>query len=139
MKFTRAKSEKNSHAKEKPASKLPRNSRFIPEKIKDEFILLTGFIVIIVAGIIVGFDLYKNISEQKELSIKANSLQSRLIFWQEQVKNRPDYRDGYFSMALISYQLKDFESSKNYLDKALSIDPNFEKGRELQKLLSASF
>ena len=139
MKFTRVKSEKNSHVKEKTASKLPRNSRFIPEKIKDEFILLTGFIVIIVAGIIVGFDLYKNISEQKELSIKANSLQSRLIFWQEQVKNRPDYRDGYFSMALISYQLKDFESSRNYLDKALSIDPNFEKGRELQKLLSASF
>ena len=63
-------------------------------------------------------------------------VQNELIFWQKEVGKMPNYRDAYFKLALLNYQLKDFDKANEYLKKTLSLDPNFEKGRELEKLLS---
>lgn len=61
---------------------------------------------------------------------------NELVFWQKEIGERPNYRDAYFKLALLNYQLKDFDKANEYLKKTLSLDPNFEKGRELEKLLS---
>lgn len=139
MKFKNIKNKSGKNKKGAPASEFPRNFRSFPEKVSDEFIFLLGLTVILVSGLIVGLDLYQNLAQQKQLASQTSQLQSKLNFWQKEVKNHPDYRDGYFSLALISYQLKDFDSSRLNLEKALNIDPNFEKGRQLEELLSSNF
>ena len=47
-----------------------------------------------------------------------------------------DYRDGYLQLAILEYKLRDYSKAQLYLGKALEIDPNFEKAKELGKALS---
>ncbi len=130
---------KKFYKKAKPKTepkKLPRNYRFITEKIhSDHLIFFIGITCIIIATIIVSFDLYSNYKTQKQLTAEKVKVVKELAYWQKEVGDKPNYRDGYFSLALIYYQLKDFENSSENLDRAMNIDPNFEKGKELRVLL----
>lgn len=139
MKVEKTPQKKHQSKKEKKASKFPSISRFIPEKINEGYIFLAIFLFIFVCTVIIGLDLYQNLSLEKKLAFRNNELQRRLDFWKKEVKIHPNYRDAYFNLALISYQLKDFDSSIYNLQKALEIDPNFEKGRQFQEILSGSF
>ena len=53
--------------------------------------------------------------------------------------DKPGYRDGYFSLALIYFQLGNIYQSSENIDKALEIDPNFERGKELRSYLNNSY
>lgn len=127
------------YRKEKPKEeikKLPSNSRFIPEKFNaDHIVFLAGILCILVAILIVSLDLYSNYKKQKILANEKIKVLDSMLFWQSEVKKKPDYRDGFFTLALLSYQLKDFDKANENLGKALSLDPNFEKGKELEDLL----
>ena len=121
--------------KAKP-QKLPRNSRIIPERIHaDEFIFTLGILCIFAAILVVSANLYKNLKEQKALVNEKIKVLREEAYWENEIKLKPDFRDAYFSLALINYQLNDLNKANEYLAKTLSLDPNFEKGRELGKLL----
>lgn len=45
-------------------------------------------------------------------------------FLQRVVKEKQDYRDGYVSLSALSYQLSKVEEGKEYLNEAMSLDPN---------------
>jgi tetratricopeptide (TPR) repeat protein len=120
------------------ARKFPRNYRRIPERLNsDEVVFFVGTIAILLATLILSLDLYSNIVEQKKLSGERTRVMSEVAFWQNEIKKYPDYRDGYFSLALLHYRLRDVEEARKNLNKALELDPNFEKGRELEKVLSS--
>ncbi|MCL5970930.1 MAG: tetratricopeptide repeat protein [Patescibacteria group bacterium] len=47
-----------------------------------------------------------------------------------------DYRDGYFRLAILEYQLNDNAKAQEYLDKVMKLDPNFEEGRKFEQFLN---
>lgn len=116
--------------------KIPRKYRGITEKIhSDHTVFFTGLIFITIAIIAVGLDLYSNYSTRKQLQAEKIKVTRELDYWEKEIREKPNFRDGYFSLALIYYQLKDFKTSSGYLDKAMALDPSFEKGKELRVLL----
>jgi tetratricopeptide (TPR) repeat protein len=140
MKFKNTKPKKvYKKAKVKSKEKLPRNYRVIPEKINinsDDLTFFIGVFSILSAILIVSFSLYTNIKVEKRLGDEKVKVINQITFWGNVVQMHPDYRDAYFSLALLNYQIGIYDKAKNNLEKALSLDPNFEKGRELQKILS---
>lgn len=123
-------------AKPKEKKKLPKNYRFITDKfLSDHLVFFVGIFLIVMATIVVSFDLYKNYNEEKQYAMEKNSVAGNLSYWEKVTSEKPNYRDGYFSLALIYFQLKDFNKSSENLEKAMSLDPNFEKGKELKKIL----
>jgi len=116
--------------------KLPSNSRSITEKlINDHSVFFLGILLIILASIFVAYDFYQNFKNQDVSLLERQKVVDDLNFWNKSVIEKPNYRDGYFSLSLIYYQLGDYENSLLNLEKAMDIDPNFEKGKELEKLL----
>lgn len=53
-------------------------------------------------------------------------VQDHYQFWQQVVKDKPDYRDAYITLASLGYQLSKPEEAKAYLTQAASLDPNSE-------------
>lgn len=92
----------------------------------------------IIGIIIVGLDLGKNLSEKQKINQGKEKVLSEVKFWQEVSQKYKGYRDAYFKLALLEYQLGNTEKSRTYLKEVYSLDPNFEKGRELEKLLNAN-
>lgn len=95
-----------------------------------------GIALISVAIVVVSFDLYSNHVENRQYKGEKKNITNELSYWENTVRQKPDYRDGYFSLALIYYQMKDFNKSSENLNKAMSLDPNFEKGKELKGILN---
>ena len=52
-------------------------------------------------------------------------------FWKKIVEERPDYRDGYIILALLSYKRKSPSEALMYKNKALALDPNYPLPKEL--------
>lgn len=130
---------KKFYKKSKPRKQeFPRNYRIIPERLTgDGFTFLAGFLFVLASIFVVSLDLYSNYTKNQALNSEKDKVQNELVFWNGEVKKRPNYRDAYFKLALLNYQLKDFDKAKEYLKKTLSLDPNFEKGRELEVILNS--
>ncbi len=118
--------------------KLPSNYRNIPEKLNtDRVIYLVGFFCVLIAISLITFDIYLNFEKQKDLTNEKFKVLREVSFWENEIRVRPNYRDGYMKLALLNFQLKDFNESRENLNKALVLDPNFEKGKELERLLDS--
>ncbi|EKD86830.1 MAG: hypothetical protein ACD_37C00134G0007 [uncultured bacterium] len=133
---------KNTNAKPKRVYKkaktqqFPSNYRIIPEKLRgDGFAFLVGVAFVLASIFVVGLDVYKNYNDQKSLTNEKIKVLNGLVFWENEVGGKSNYRDAYFKLALLNYQLKNLDEASENLDKALILDPNFEKGRELEKIL----
>ena len=125
--------------------KFPKIFRFITEqkyfkKIKKhQWRLITaGFVSAIILGaiVIVGADSYRNYKENKKLTEKRRNIENQIRFWELVNRKYTGYRDSYFQLALLEYQLKDFYKSREYLEEALKLDPNFKDGIKLQEILN---
>ena len=131
--------------------KLPKIYRFITDSltislfktksfrlaraIKIATLTFLGAVMLFILGIS-AYDLYINYQNKKKIDLERQEIISKIEKWQGVVNKYKDYRDGYFQLAILEYRLRDFAKSKLYLGKVLSIDPNFEKGRELEKVLN---
>lgn len=116
--------------------KSPRNYRIIPEGWnKDEIAFFAGALFILFAIIAVTYDLFINLRQESSLANKKIELTRQQLFWKDQVKAHPDFRDAFFSLALVEYQLNNLEDARNNLDKAMALDPNFKEGKELEEKL----
>lgn len=129
----------------KPASRkskgqFPRNNRLFTELAK---INKFGYLKILVFSLITTFLLvsiflrsYELLEGEKVLraaSIQRQALESQRIYWLKVIRDYPGYRDAYFKLAVLSYQLGDKKQAKTYLDSTLSIDPNFKEAQEFSK------
>ncbi len=55
--------------------------------------------------------------------------------WEKVIKEKPDYRDGYLQLAYLHYKLYEDEKAKEYLEKAIELDPNYELTRLMKEVL----
>lgn len=138
MKKHYKKSEINLNKKKKTPTVKQVLLDFAKSLIHEEKLLLTA----IVAGlfffgavIFAGIQLSSSLQTYREAKADRDRVVYELSFWEQVLRIHPDYRDAYFKLALLRYRLGDTTSSKGYVQKALDIDPNFEEGKQLQKLL----
>ncbi|MCL4360483.1 tetratricopeptide repeat protein [Patescibacteria group bacterium] len=61
-----------------------------------------------------------------------------LAFWTSVIREKPDYRDAYISLAAIQYQLGDLAGAKTAIRSALSLDPNNKPAREMLTLITGA-
>lgn len=136
--------------------KSPSNSRTIPEsKGKSSFKfsfpkinhitlikayggVLKVFVVFIfiVAVVVVGYDLRNNLQMKQSIDSQRETLTKDLSFWEDFISKHKDYRDAYFQASILEYKLGNANKAKIYAEKGLSLDPNSEDGKRLQKFLA---
>ena len=95
------------------------------------------FIVSTVVMLAIGFSgskLYKAIAAKSQVEGQRQAIAVEMQFWQGIIKTYPNYRDGYFRLATLEYELGNRNKAKEYVQKALELDPNFEEGRRLERM-----
>lgn len=133
------KKKKKFYKKKKPQVKkdqLPSNSRTITERLfNDHTVFFLGISLIIGAIFIVGYDFYGKFTIQEQIRDERREVVEELNYWNQQIIEKPGFRDGYFKLALIYYQLGDYHNAEENLDKVMGLDPNFEEGIMLGNIL----
>ncbi len=115
----------------KKKSKSPRIYRIITDRILWVFVTSSALLVLVSY---IGLNIYSRFNELQKLTKEREKIIIEINHWKKAAIDHKDYRDGYFKLAVLEYQLGESEKSKNSLKKALELDPNFEKGRELERL-----
>lgn len=112
---------------------LPSISRFFTEW-RMIIIVISVFLALLL--LVLGVVYMNTLRDLRDLQQKRAGVQKELVFWKKVVEKHADYRDGFIQVSLLQYQLGDLENAKISLNKALKLDPNSEKGRELEKILT---
>jgi hypothetical protein len=61
--------------------------------------------------------------ERPDPSLEA--LTEEHTYWQNVIETHPDYRDGYFNLAVIAYRMSKFSDARMYVEKVKELDPNY--------------
>lgn len=73
---------------------------------------------------------------QRKHYLDPKDIRKLIAAWGEIIRERPYYRDGYLQLAYFHYLIFENETAKEYLQKAIELDPNYQPAREMEKLLS---
>lgn len=122
---------------------FPRNFRFITDnlisryihKYRKRFLISFTTLLILLAIATISLDAYINYQQNKRFTQERIKIGKEIKFWQSAVDRFPNYRDAYFELADLNYQLKNFDKAQEYLSKALKLDPNFKEAREFANKL----
>ena len=71
----------------------------------------------------------------KKQGSNPKDIKELISYWEEVVAEKPDYRDGYLRLALLHFKLYENKEAREYLEKALGFDPNFEPAKEMERIL----
>lgn len=145
--------------KKHPASQFPNIYRFITEssgvqkirkttirlsnqaKVKKtieiaSFIIISLIIIILALGLsISGVKFYKYYKDYAQIRAQRENLQSQINFWQSIADKYDGYKDAYFRIAVLEYQLSNFQIAREANTKALVLDPNFDDAKKLEAIL----
>lgn len=113
---------------------LPKNPQTITEEKKPSFTHWLGLEVglfVLLLTISAGFLLYGEVVSLKKIVEKRANLEQELNAWEHIARQYPTYRDANFQVAILAYQLKNTNLEREYTEKTLAIDPNFEPAQKL--------
>jgi len=95
--------------------------------------LLTGLIFFIVALSIINAENQKRVQKILGAQTQLKLDQGTVAYWEEILKERPNYRDGWVQLAASYYKTGNWEKSEEAIGRAKQLDPqnelilNFEK------------
>ena len=72
-----------------------------------------------------GITVQKSLNDLQNLEGKREKLEKEVLYWEGIATSHKSYRDAYFKLALLQYQLGNKEKARLYIEKTLEIDPNF--------------
>jgi hypothetical protein len=132
----------------KLAQQFPNIFRIIPEsnlvkkifKSKHLFYITSAFVlcvslIFLVGIVVVGINIYNNVKTVTSEIGQRQEIQNKINFWQSIADKYQGYKDAYFQIAVLEYNLGDLEKAKQANTKALILDPNFEEAKKLGELL----
>ncbi len=134
--FFRKKSSENKDQKNEKKSYFPSISRFIPAVSTKLIIIFIISLLLLAAVVREGMIVQGQFKTMQIAEQKRETLLSDIAYWQSIVAKRTDYRDGYFQLAVLEYQLGDKQKASAYVQKTLTLDPNFTEGRKLERVLN---
>ena len=76
--------------------------------------------------------------ELEKLDKERAVLSNELTYWQQVVGEYKNYRDAYFRIASLEYQLGRMDEAQKSVQKVLGLDPNFESAKVLGAKIEAS-
>lgn len=114
--------------------KIKEEIKFHKKGLAIFFIALT--LIFVILNVLSGINVLKNYKLRSEALNERQNIISKVKYWENIVDSYKDYRDGYFTLAILYYELKDFEKANNNLKKTLELDPNFEQGISLERILN---
>jgi tetratricopeptide (TPR) repeat protein len=98
------------------------------------------FMFLIISLVLAGaFKTYKNFQTFRDVSLKREELTENIKLWQSIADKYPGYKDAYFKIASMEYQIGDYKKAKEYVEKALVLDPNFNNARTLEKIIDLNY
>ncbi len=115
---------------------FPKIFRFITERAVLVVISLVS-LVLLTAIVMQGLQLQKTLHQSEIAKAKRAELTKELAYWQDVVRQYGNYRDAYFKIATIQYQLGQVAQAKSTLEKVIALDPNFENAKVLGAKISA--
>jgi len=80
---------------------------------------------------------YQNYQQITQINLQRQQIQSKINFWQSIADKYDGYKDAYFQMAILDYQLGNFQKAKLENQKTLTLDPNFEDAKNLKEVLDS--
>jgi hypothetical protein len=119
---------------------FPKIYRFIPELPSGLTLFhLKIFLVSFVSGFLLiaislkGYTLMRALNQIQANSLARVQLLQERSYWEDVSSRHQGYRDAYFKVALLSYQLGDLTTTKTYLQKTLTTDPMFGPAKAFAK------
>ena len=125
--------------KQKEKEKLPRSYRIIPDiqlaslkqVVWNKYFLVSFISTFIgVAIVMQGIDLNYQLRQLRMVRSEREQMVKEVRYWEDITKEHHDYRDGYFKLALLEYQLGNREKARSYIQKTLTIDPNYQPAKD---------
>jgi tetratricopeptide (TPR) repeat protein len=98
-------------------------------------IIVFGFAAIFIFILFILVDLERNYIQNQQIQVERQKLIHEINIWKSFSDKYKDYKEVYFQIAVREFQLGDFRSARQYLQKSLFIDPNYEEALKLQKEL----
>jgi hypothetical protein len=125
--------------------KFPSIPRIITERLSGirsiaiDMWIVVGFLTgVILMGIVIsGIRLQQNMAELSRIQGMRDQTLRQVAYWKEIVKTKGNYRDGYYALAALSYQLGDEKNARWYLEKVLTLDPQFKQAKILSEKLGS--
>lgn len=78
-----------------------------------------------------GFILLKSREHLKKITLERNYIEKEVVYWKKLAGIYNNYPDIYLKIASLEYTLGNSHSANNFLDKALSLNPDTAAGRVL--------
>jgi tetratricopeptide (TPR) repeat protein len=78
---------------------------------------------------------YQYYVNAQRIIVQRQRIQSKINFWQSIADKYEGYKDAYFQMAILDYQLDNLQKAKSENKKALTLDPNFIDAQKLKVVL----
>ncbi len=123
---------------------FPNFYRFITEALKPLGVrgewakkgIYACFILVLLAIIAISLHLFVSLKTISNSADNSLGIAQEAVYWQNVEKTYPNYRDSYFQLALIAYQVGNLKRARLYLKQAEAIDPNYQGIAKLQKYLN---
>lgn len=77
-----------------------------------------------------------SLANLREAKSEPEKIEAQIGYWHKILEKAPGYRDGYFQIAVLNYQIYKDREALEAVNKALEVDPNFEPAKKLKRLLS---
>ncbi len=81
-------------------------------------------------------DIKQALEEIKNLQEEPVKIKQQIQDWEKVVQEKPGYRDAYFQLAVLNWQIYENKEALSSLNKTLELDPNFEPAKELRKIFT---
>lgn len=104
--------------------------------ITASILLVSLLVILVITG---SLSLYQNIQLFQSQSLRRQELTQNIKLWQSIVEKYPGYKDAYFKIASMEYQIGDYVNAKLNVEKALSLDPNFQDAKTLERLIDLNY
>lgn len=123
----------------KGEGKILKKTRFVSLLLNKYFIVsfITTFLGVALS--MQGVSVHQSLQALREIRQDRENIQKEVIYWEEIAANRPDYRDAFFKLTLLEYQLGNKEKAAKYLEKTLEIDPNYKPALDFRRELGVPY
>jgi hypothetical protein len=135
--ISRSFTESMSEARLQAARTIPVPVALTWPKLLNEW-LVVGFAsgILLFMSISLGVQVSSQTQELARLRSMHEGIVEEIAHWQKITREHADYRDGYFRIALLQYQVGNEELARMNLEKSLNLDPNFAPGIAFKEKLN---
>ncbi|MBP7832231.1 MAG: tetratricopeptide repeat protein [Candidatus Levybacteria bacterium] len=125
---------KNASEKDNKRSLLPHYYRLITAWVTTHILIVIIALEIVVLSIACIF-LFVVYLEYTKTKIERSKQVILLETWENAIERHPTYPQAYYNAALYAARLGDSQKAVTYVEKALSLNENYEPAKQLKKLL----